>query len=222
MKCSHCLRGNAQCLNISNEIINRVLDQISYMSSVTFTGGDPSLNVPAIEHFTDAIRMRRIGPEDFYVVTNGKKNATKLASALINLFAIIGADVRNEVTALCMSRDPFHEQVPIPNIFRALTFFQEEGHVMKDTHNLINEGRAKQWQMGTREVEVRPFENTDGYEEDTFYVSESLYIAANGNVISACDLSYKRIDAESFGNVLETPLLDILQAHTIHEEAIAA
>lgn len=222
MRCDHCLRGDAQKLDMSHEIMNRVLDQISWMSSVTFTGGDPSLNVNAINHFTDAIRCRKIGPDNFYVVTNGKRNANKLAMALINLYGMIGVNDQDEMTSLNMSRDPFHEEVPVPAVFKALRFFQEDGHVMKDTHYLISEGRAKRFNMGTRNIEIPAyFENTNGYDEDSLYL-DTLYIAANGNVLPVCDLSYDRIDSEHYGNVLTTPLSDIIEAHTLHEEAVAA
>lgn len=228
MRCPHCLRGAAQKLDMTNEIIDKVLSQVSYISSITFTGGDPSLNVGAIEHFTDVCRSKkiagrgyRIGPDDFYVVTNGKRNAKRLAMALVDLYDVCDVDINNEMTALCMSRDSFHEDIPVPGIFKALTFFRPDGHVFlgpDSSRNLINEGRAKNNDLGEREEKVSLFENTDGYSDDFLNISEELYIAANGNVISNCNISYKRVDAESFGNILTTPLADIIQQHTEKEE----
>jgi MoaA/NifB/PqqE/SkfB family radical SAM enzyme len=221
MRCDHCLRGEPRHLKMSNEVIDAVLDQVNDISMVTFTGGEPSLNIPAIRYFTESVRARKIFLDCFYVVTNGKRNAKPLVDALMNLYNI--CDDGENLTGLAMSRDDFHEEVPIPRIFRALKFFHEDSHVMKDMviDSLINEGRAKKNHMGMREITVYPFENTDGWDDDTLSVSEELYIAANGNVISACNLSYKRIDAESFGNVLKTPLIDIIQQHTKVEKVAA-
>ena len=213
LKCAHCLRGAAQRIDMSNEIIDTVLKQVSYISSITFTGGDPSLNIPAIDHFTDVIRDRKIPVSNFYVVTNGKKNAKSLALSLIELYD--ACNDMDEMSTLAMSRDAFHEEIPIPSIFGALKFFRDDAHVKRDHtyYNLINEGRAKSNQMGTRNVEVEPFECTNGYADDDLSI-EQLYIAANGNVITGCDFSFKRVDAESFGNVLHTPLDKIIQALT--------
>lgn len=48
MCCTHCLRGDAQDLDISDEVLETVARNIQ-PSSVTFTGGEPSLNIAAQE-----------------------------------------------------------------------------------------------------------------------------------------------------------------------------
>lgn len=51
MGCAHCLRGNAEDLDMSHETIEQVLGQVDVIGQVTFTGGEPSLNVDAIGTF---------------------------------------------------------------------------------------------------------------------------------------------------------------------------
>ncbi len=41
-KCIHCLRGNAQNLTMSQEVIDAVFSKIDRVSSLTLTGGEPS------------------------------------------------------------------------------------------------------------------------------------------------------------------------------------
>ena len=48
MKCNHCLRGDAQNLDISTAVLSGIAKHI-HPASVIFTGGEPSLNVPAIK-----------------------------------------------------------------------------------------------------------------------------------------------------------------------------
>lgn len=216
MKCMHCLRGPVQKLDMTNAIMDRVLNQIGFISAVTFTGGEPSLNVPAIEHFTQVCRSKKIagrdraiGPESFYVVTNGKKNARPLVDALIDLYDLCDNPDEESMTSLCMSRDQYHdEDLKIPGIFKALKFFREDDHA-KRIEYVINEGRAKlNGLSGGREVSNNPFE-VQTWGEDTIYV-EMLYVSANGNVTSDCDLSYRTIDTTNHGNILLTPLIDII------------
>lgn len=43
MKCEHCLRGDAQNLDISTAVLSGIAKHI-HPASVIFTGGEPSLN----------------------------------------------------------------------------------------------------------------------------------------------------------------------------------
>ena len=69
MSCAHCLRGDAQALNMPREIIDKVLDSVESIGSVLFTGGEPSLNLEAIRYFfTKAEELGKL-PYSFYIVT---------------------------------------------------------------------------------------------------------------------------------------------------------
>ena len=50
MACAHCLRGDAQNVDMSHEIIDRALENVLSIGSLTFTGGEPSLNVDAMRY----------------------------------------------------------------------------------------------------------------------------------------------------------------------------
>lgn len=42
MCCAHCLRGEAQNMDMQKETIDKLLDQTDSISMVTFSGGEPS------------------------------------------------------------------------------------------------------------------------------------------------------------------------------------
>lgn len=44
LHCAHCLRGDAQCVDMSKSTIDKLMPMLGKVSSVTFTGGEPSLN----------------------------------------------------------------------------------------------------------------------------------------------------------------------------------
>ena len=53
LNCDHCLRGCARNVNITKEIIDKTLDNFEHISSITFTGGEPTLNPEAIIYTID-------------------------------------------------------------------------------------------------------------------------------------------------------------------------
>lgn len=58
MCCAHCLRGDAESIDIQEKYIDAFLDNFekgAYISSLTFTGGEISLNIPAIRYTLNAI-----------------------------------------------------------------------------------------------------------------------------------------------------------------------
>ena len=59
----------------------------------------------------------------------------------------------------------------------------------------------------------------ESYVEDEIAVKNDMYIAANGNVVTCCDFSYKRIDREAIGNVLNEPLSQIVSRYLKAEAA---
>ena len=51
MCCAHCLRGEAENIDMQKETIDKVLDLVDKIECVTFSGGEPSLNLPLIQYF---------------------------------------------------------------------------------------------------------------------------------------------------------------------------
>ena len=72
MKCQHCLRGKAENKNISKEILNNFLSQVSSIGSITFGGGEPTLNLQGMRDIIESILINNVKVRNFYIVTNGK------------------------------------------------------------------------------------------------------------------------------------------------------
>lgn len=212
MQCLHCLRGNAQRLDMSREVIDAVFRQISSVGSLTLTGGEPGLAIPVIELITECIRIRNVDLQNFWVVTNGKTpipRAKKFAAALERLLWLCSEN-DPEMSGLSVSGDEWHDWVDIPEVYETLSFFKTHRHGPQHEKYVIQEGRARLNGLGGREAQdMAPFDasiQSDGH----LYIANDLYIAANGNVTSTCDLSYARIDSECLGNVLTDSLEDIV------------
>lgn len=107
IKCRHCLRGPARNINITQEMMNKIVSQFDYINSITFGGGEPSLFPEAIEWFIEAVQMYNVTVGNFYVVTNGKKYSQKLYDACYRLYNLCN---ENEISGFCISDDEFHRE----------------------------------------------------------------------------------------------------------------
>lgn len=212
MKCAHCLRGNAQNMDVTKEVIDKFFDGFAggaYVSTILLTGGEISLNVPAVRYVLKAIKDRGITVGSFYMVTNGKnlRNLKALVRASLDWYLFCDD---NEYSTLTMSRDMFHE--PLPNLYEvkktlgALSYFRND----KDTEGtsrekyLLDEGRAKNIPEGcgikkTPLYISAPTFTVDGGEVQ---IDEGMvYLSCTGNVLPSCDMSYDHADAAATANV---------------------
>ena len=71
LHCAHCLRGDAQCVDMSKSTIDKLMPMLGKVSSVTFTGGEPSLNTGIIEYFFKRFEETHSYVPSFFVATNG-------------------------------------------------------------------------------------------------------------------------------------------------------
>ena len=236
LRCAHCLRGNPQRVTMSNEVLHAVMSHVDYVSSVLFTGGEPSLATEVIENFIDICNWRKVSFGGFYVITNGKAHngLSRFMKACDRLYFM--AD-EQEICGVVVSQDQYH---------KALRDVQWHRYEMKDEDGrpygefppyfdakgrdhpiefAFDEGRAHENQLG-----YKPAHNQEPWgiydrDDGSIGVNEEhggqVYIAANGNVTSACDMSFKRIDKEAKGNVLITPLPEIIKSFCVPEERMA-
>jgi MoaA/NifB/PqqE/SkfB family radical SAM enzyme len=207
MACDHCLRGDAQDMDMSTEVVDRLLDAAGQsIGSITFTGGEPTLNISIIRYTADQLKARGISLGSFFVVTNGKIESLELVHVLIDLYAMSD---EHEMCGLCVSNDEYHEGTDDLHMYPALKFFNADGHGPKDEKYVISEGRANEMGIGGRMYTPDTLELD--INDDYVSVNSTLHISANGNVFPGCDASYDRIDEETIGNILKEPLQVIIE-----------
>ena len=214
MDCDHCLRGKCRNVNITHEIIDATLDQFGYIGMLTFTGGEPTLNVEAIEYTVEQIKKRGISIGGFYVVTNAQKFSARLVTALLQLYVI--SDER-EMCGLTVSVDEFHDDYDETayDIYSCLPFFRtDKEHRNYDLGEyLINRGNAEEYGIGTRDMDVTMFspEYAEVYNDEISF-TEYIYINAKGYVFFDCDLSYKMQDELQTINVLTDDISEWMES----------
>lgn len=215
MSCEHCLRGDAQALDMSREIVDRILEPITSIYSLVFTGGEPTLNLPIMQYTLKQIKKRKIDLGAFYICTNGKKIDLEFLKFLCELYAACND---KESCGLDVSQDQYHEKVDV-RLYEAFTFFHKENRTKpyKPEYTLC-EGRASDNGIGWKYLNISDEFEVELDEEPR--ATDTVYIAANGNVTNDCDFSYEHVDDEYCrGNVLEKSLQDIVLGYRLIEEA---
>jgi hypothetical protein len=203
-KCRHCLRGAAQNVNISDDVIEAALKGVTSIDSISFTGGEPSLAVSRINKILQVVKNNKIEVGNFYLVTNGKKASLPLVHSMINWHNYC---YENEYSSFCISKDKFHKEEiscfkDAEKMYGALSFYNKDERNRLDL-SLINEGFAMENEIGEREIIVN-FSKVEKGE-----AIEEVYISALGEILPCCDLSYQRQKEEALGNILKDKISDI-------------
>jgi MoaA/NifB/PqqE/SkfB family radical SAM enzyme len=228
LRCDHCLRGDAQRMCMSTQVLWNTLQYVESAATLTITGGEPSLAPEVIEEINQQILWKKIHIGYFYIVTNGMPHNRyrRFLDAVERLYQRCDEP---DCCVLTVSRDQFHGFDPRKHLGK-FYMRDEDGkewgefpdyfHPDERKHRIervLNEGRAAVTQVATEyETEVqKPWV----MHSDGDYVLEPLvYVSANGNVASCCNMSFDRIDKEAKGNVLKDSLPHIIESYCTREE----
>lgn len=200
MCCEHCMRGDAQNKDMTEEIIDATLLGIESIGSLVLTGGEPSLNVPAMRYIAKRIDELGIPVGYVYLVTNGKVVSNDFLLACLELF--VQAD-EPDMNGLALSKDMFHEDIPWENINKLsqLTAFNSED---KDTdfdkYPIINLGRAKDLDGFEKREVCREIFSMD-ISGEVPCIESTITVTVDGDILSGCDYSYAEAANIQVGSV---------------------
>ncbi len=170
MRCAHCLRGEPETRYSSRTIMKALFRNISRVSTLTFTGGEPLLNPSVIRDALDVCKAEGIEVNSVFIATNGTiadnstlallrewdeytlsscydRNWDRYVSGYEEIGQVINAvesaRAEHQGLVLAISGDPWHEAIPERNIFALSTV----GHLTTDKlmdydSKLVPQGRA--------------------------------------------------------------------------------
>lgn len=124
LNCRHCLRGDAQAVDIEPATVDSLMEQTARIYNLSFTGGEPTLNVPAMVHTLNRLREWEVPLSQMTVITNGAILSREFTEVVKGFSRYItpwtGAD--SSVTVL-VSKDHYHTGTD-PDV--AFSFYQRE------------------------------------------------------------------------------------------------
>lgn len=228
MNCKHCLRGNAENQDMTTEVLEKTLQHFDYISSITFTGGEPTLNLPIIQHTLDYCKKHNITVETFFIATNGKENIDELLNicdqwyyyttsfeystpeneenlATFDYVKLITRDndYKELESALALSSDPYHEPIPINNLNKLMSRAYFSTTKIQDyKYGVIARGRGEN--IAGANYRSIPTELNFNTKTDI----DEIYISANGMILPECDINFEAMGEHSLGNITESNILE--------------
>ena len=225
--CAHCMRGEPQDKDINNNVIDKALDETNYIDLLNCTGGEPLLNVDAIEYIVDQIIKRKMNIRGFTITTNGTILEQRVAEQLNRIGKYVINFTRNQLkdnemqygSNITISTDKYHHNSPD----EAVRFYrqhcaeyvlvQKQGAHKKaneiDNANkgLVYAGRAKNLPVDSFIVDS-PFHKIK-FENNM--VKCPIEVSSNGNVSISAYQTFDEIDKYAMGNILNTSFADMIR-----------
>lgn len=226
MSCAHCMRGNAEELDLSFSTIQPLLDRLDGIGTITFTGGEPTLHIPVMKETLNYCQEKEIPIYNFYIVTNGKQISDEFLLFLLHLYQYCYEhnDEVNEFSGLALSKDDFHEPIPSKNqaLLSAFTFYHPQEKANDFTKvPIVPTGRALSLPNDIYNVlDHIP----DTYIPDITEFDDNIsindgdcYITAKGDITFNCNTSYQVEDKTATYTCQDIPAFLQALSHLANE-----
>ena len=217
MQCDFCMRGKAQNVEITDEVISDIFDSLSrfeqvHINSINLTGGEPFLSPEKLIKVINELIKRNIKVDWLTITTNGSIFDEYIIYALniMNKYAKFGVTLR----------------------------------ISADSHHVINKDKLeeniekfKQLFKGKLDVQIDiPFILPSGYDNEnntspnhdkfiSYYDGKKVYvpvmfITSKGTITDTCDYSYEQVDKFNFGRINNVSIDDSFMEKLIHKTKI--
>lgn len=112
LKCAHCAKGDAQNLDMSKEIMDRILEQTEGIGTLRFTGGEPTLNMEGMRYFLEQVKQRNIGLNKISMVINGTNICEDFIELMKEMYGyiIFNKEYGEFTIEIMISKDRFHSK----------------------------------------------------------------------------------------------------------------
>ena len=206
MQCAHCMRGDAEDVDMSTDTLQKLFEQIGDIEHLCITGGEPSLNPTAIHYIAYFARTTLCNIGSFFCSTNAKEYSPEFVKALNELYMM--CDQKEECT-LTVSIDQFHAPADeyALKMYRGLPYYKgtkEKGFISRGY--ILSEGRANENNLGRFSMPFSEHLYDVSFHGIRMNVGDRIYVNALGDILLDADLSYKNQENERIGNVMEDPL----------------
>lgn len=208
--CKMCMRGEAEDVNMTEEIVRQVLlgNDINDIATIMFTGGEPTLNEKIVCYVIELVMKYNIPVERFSMVTNAKKFPCDILEAFRDYLKFCKAIGGKSTITINFSVDKFHENYPeVINEYRSK--YPEFQYEFKGLDFIWKTGRSEQGDKFIYEIIPMFVESVMG----RIWVMNTLYVTANGNYETQGDGMYKDMDKLNMGSVFDKSMLDLLDEY---------
>lgn len=224
LQCAHCLRGDAQNITMSKDVIDKIFEDAEDCKEVFFTGGEPLLALDEIEYFVDKLLASNWTTNDISMIINGTIRNRKLID-IANRFC----RSKNGIFQIIISDDEFHntnESIATLKFYqncehekRVIVIPQKELIEIKQIVPKFNlSGRAVEYYKNHPQLDSRW---VVGKEEQTNHrlcilkdrIPCEMYITVRGGFESYVAEEFSIIDRLSYGSILQSSMTELIKKH---------
>lgn len=123
MACPHCLRGEAQDMDVSFAVLENLLARVDGIRELVFTGGEPSLNPDAMLETLRLCRIHHIPVHTVWIATNGRRLSDRFIKACHKW---------NAYTVKTYYDNPFHKMSGTEILTQIMKDRSQEGYVERE------------------------------------------------------------------------------------------
>lgn len=223
LKCAHCLRGDAQNITMSKEVIDKVFENAADCKQILFTGGEPLLALDEIEYFVDKILKSNWTTTNIAMTINGMIRDKRLID-IVNRFC---QSKKERTFHIFVSEDEFHDNNESK---RTLEFYQKlkiVNGVYIDSNKLVIGEKQAEFTLAGRAIEYyKNYTQLDSKwsvrkEEQTNHrlcilgnrIPCAMYVTALGGFESYVGEEFSTVDRLSYGSILQSSMSELIERH---------
>lgn len=233
IQCEHCMRGYAQRVDLTPEIVDLILDnpEIAKINYIYFSGGEPTLNPKIIIYTIDKIIAQNLNVCAVSMLTNGQVFDIELVEAFNRFNAYRNQKIKEYlanyyfkdelekiITAnmdgharIIFSVDSYHQPVSLA-IKRA---YLKASRGLQFSVSYIGQEDVYQTGLATFGQKFQYHLKELGYYEDDigYTIINNIYVTAKGNIVCDGIGTYEDMDNLNMGHLSEVSLKRVLQKY---------
>lgn len=217
LKCEHCMRGDAQNVTMSKEMIEKILSQVGLVERLSFTGGEPFLKPDLIEYVVDYIIQNNLNIMSLGAVTNGavpEENMLRCIQAFNRFSEWAYKKYHGSGCAIAFSNDIYHGTNAEELVEKYKPYGNEYMNIdcqSKEDHILAYMGKSQNLNI---KCKCTCHECIHSLEMDeNGMILCLIQISAKGALLVGGNISYDLEDMESVGNVMTDNLDNMIQKY---------
>lgn len=223
LQCAHCMRGEAQDLTISQDILDNFFSQVKAIDTIYFSGGEPLLEIDTIDYVVDYIAKYNVDVKALSLISNGTINDERILE-VYEKFISNGIDRTADMT---ISDDKFHD---LEKAKKSHQFYKNRNRnkniiiadfkppQKSDTKSLKRAGRAVNLISKNQKTLIeenyyirQPILTNHRIKiDDDGFIGCAMNLSANGNLGYHYEVDYDSVDSLSFGNIQDKAIRDLI------------
>ena len=223
LQCAHCLRGDAQNITMSKEVIDKIFEDAADCKQLLFTGGEPLLALDEIEYFVDKVIANDWTTSNIAVTINGTIRNPKLID-IANRFC---RSKNGSTFQIIVSDDEFHDKAQSKS---TVEFYQNCEHepfvfvipqkdLLKDTKEEFPlAGRAIDYYKNHPKLDEKYVVKNEEQTNHRLCILKdripcAMYMTVYGGFESYVGEEFSTVDRLSYGSILQHSTSELIDSH---------